>query len=39
MQDADNTQVELNKLNYVGGYLRQEGIFDADSFIDFTLEK
>lgn len=39
MQDADNTQVELNKLNYVGGYLRQEGVFDADSFIDFTLEE
>ena len=39
MQDARNSQIELNKLNYVSGYLRHENVFDADSFIDIILEK
>lgn len=38
MQDREHTQIELDKLNACREYLKQNGVFDQDSFIDLTEE-
>lgn len=39
MQDRPHTQLELDKLNACRDYLKANGIFDQDSFIDYVNEK
>lgn len=39
MQDKEHTRTELDKLNACRNYLRQNGIFDKDSFVDFFEEE
>lgn len=39
MQDKEHTQKELDKLNVCQDYLKQNGIFDQDSFIDYIEEE
>ena len=36
MQDRVHTQIELKKLNECKDYLKKNGIFDQDSFVEFT---
>ena len=38
MQDKQHTMAELEKLNKCHDYLRQNGVFDRDSFVDFFEE-
>lgn len=38
MQEREHTQRELAKLNACRDYLKQNGVFDRDSFIDFFEE-
>lgn len=38
MEDAPNTQLELNKMNHVMRDLQANDVFDRDSFIDFIVE-
>ena len=35
MQEREHTQKELDKLNACRDYLKQNGVFDKDSFIDY----
>ena len=35
MQEREHTQKELDKLNACRDFLKQNGVFDQDSFIDF----
>lgn len=39
MQDREHTQRELDKLNACRDFLRVNGIFDQDSFIDYIREE
>lgn len=39
MQDREHTQRELDKLNACRDFLRINGIFDQDSFIDYIEEE
>lgn len=36
MQDREHTQRELDKLNQCKEYLKDKGVFDQDSFIDYV---
>ena len=36
MQEREHTQLELCKLNACKSYLKENGVFDKESFIDFT---
>ena len=36
MQDREHTKVELDKLNRCKEFLKSNGIFDQDSFIDYV---
>lgn len=38
MQEREHTQKELDKLNACRDFLKQNGVFDQDSFIDFFEE-
>ncbi len=38
MQEREHTTIELEKLNRCKTYLRANGVFDKDSFIDLNLE-
>lgn len=38
MQEREHTQLELNKLNRCRDYLKANGIFDQDSFVELTNE-
>ena len=38
MQDKEHTMVELAKLNRCKDFLRQNGVFDKDSFMDLNME-
>ena len=38
MQDRPHTMLELQKLNKCRDYLKQNGVFDQDSFIDYICE-
>lgn len=38
MQDRPHTQLELDKMNKCRDFLKANGIFDQDSFIDFVNE-
>ena len=38
MQEREHTQKELDKLNACRDFLKQNGVFDKDSFIDFFEE-
>ena len=38
MQEREHTQKELDKLNACRDFLKQNGVFDQDSFIDFFKE-
>ena len=38
MQDKEHTMVELAKLNKCKDFLRQNGVFDKDSFMDLNME-
>lgn len=35
MQDREHTQIELNKLNSCRNFLKQNGVFDQNSLMDF----
>ena len=39
MQDREHTMIELNKLNKCKEFLKQNGVFDKDSFIDLNIEE
>lgn len=39
MQDREHTTLELEKLNRCKSYLKKNGVFDKDSFIDFNEEE
>ena len=39
MKDRPHTQAELDKLNQCRDYLKMNGIFDQDSFIDYINEE
>lgn len=39
MQDKEHTLIELDKLNRCKEYLRRNGVFDKDSFIDLNMEE
>ncbi len=39
MQDRPHTQVELDKMNKCRDFLKTNGIFDQDSFIDYVNEE
>lgn len=38
MQERPHTQEQLDKLNRCRQYLKNNGVFDADSFVSLTLE-
>lgn len=38
MQDREHTKLELQKLNKCKAYLKANGVFDSNSFIDLNLE-
>lgn len=38
MQDREHTILELQKLNKCKAYLKANGVFDSNSFIDLNLE-
>lgn len=38
MQEREHTLRELDKLNRCKAYLKANGVFDQDSFIDLTYE-
>ncbi len=38
MQEREHTRIELGKLNSCKGYLKSNGVFDKDSFVEFTNE-
>lgn len=38
MQDREHTKLELQKLNKYKAYLKANGVFDSNSFIDLNLE-
>lgn len=38
MQEREHTQKELDKLNACRDFLKQNGVFDQDSFVDFFEE-
>lgn len=38
MQEREHTQIELDKLNACRDFLKKNGVFDQDSFIDFFEE-
>ena len=38
MQEREHTQKELDKLNACRDFLKANGVFDQDSFIDFSQE-
>lgn len=39
MQDKEHTMIELNKLNKCKEFLKRNGVFDKDSFIDLNMEE
>lgn len=39
MQDKKHTMIELNKLNKCKEFLKRNGVFDKDSFIDLNMEE
>ena len=39
MEDRPHTQLELDKLNKCKEFLKENGIFDQDSFIDYIKEE
>ena len=39
MQEREHTQKELDKLNACRDFLKQNGVFDQDSFVDFFEEE
>lgn len=39
MQDKEHTMIELNKLNKYKEFLKHNGVFDKDSFIDLNMEE
>lgn len=39
MQDKEHTMIELNKLNKCKEFLKHNGVFDKDSFIDLNMEE
>ena len=39
MQDKEHTMIELNKLNKCKKFLKRNGVFDKDSFIDLNMEE
>ena len=39
MQEREHTQKELDKLNTCRDFLKQNGVFDQDSFVDFFEEE
>ena len=39
MQEREHTKRELDKLNACRDFLRRNGVFDKDSFIDFFMEE
>ena len=39
MQDREHTQIELDKLNACRDFLKDKGIFDQDSFVDYIKEE
>lgn len=38
MQDRENTTPELQKLNRCKAFLKADGVFDQDSFVELTNE-
>jgi hypothetical protein len=38
MQQREHTQIELDKLNQCKAFLKDNGVFDRDSFVEFTNE-
>ena len=38
MQEREHTTVELEKLNCCKAYLKANGVFDKDSFVELTSE-
>ena len=38
MQDKEHTSLELEKLNKCKEFLKYNGVFDKDSFIDLNME-
>ena len=39
MQDKEHTMIELNKLNKCKEFLKRNGVFDKDSFINLNMEE
>ena len=39
MQDREHTMIQLEKLNRLKSYLKSNGIFDRDSFVELTNEE
>lgn len=39
MQDKEHTRLELDKLNKCKDFLKRNGVFDKDSFIDLNMEE
>lgn len=39
IQDKEHTMIELNKLNKCKEFLKRNGVFDKDSFIDLNMEE
>lgn len=39
MQEREHTQIELDKLNRCKAFLKANGVFDKDSFVELTKEE